>query len=451
MAKSAKFLTTLYGGYFHREVPGEDAELTRVGPGTPGGEYLRRAWQPIALSSELKDLPVAVRILGEDLVLFQDLSGRTGLLELHCSHRGTSLEFGIVSERGIRCCYHSWLFDVDGRILETPGEPPESTLKDRLCHGAYPTLEYNGLVFAYLGPPDKRPDFPIYDTYDIPDNRLVPYSLVWACNWVQIIENGMDPAHTVFLHTKISYSHFSPAWGELPVMEWRETPLGMIYITTRRCGDLVWVRSNDIILPNLTQAGAIWEDAAQEKIFTRAGLTRWTTPIDDTHTLIIGWRHFNDAVDPYHKGNEQECGKGTVDFFGQTGDRPYEERQRIPEDYDAQVSQRPIAVHALEHLGTTDRGVTMFRKIVRRGIRAVKRAAEPTPLGATLVPTYAHDTVVRVPTPATGDDRELLRDIGREVTKIVVEGEYHVGGDRQAEIERRVCALASRRTGAAGG
>ena len=100
----------------------ESEVLSRVGPGTPCGEYLRRFWQPVAFADELQDLPRALRILGEDLVIFRDRAGRVGLLQLHCSHRGTSLEFGLVSERGIRCCYHGWLYDVDGTILETPSE-----------------------------------------------------------------------------------------------------------------------------------------------------------------------------------------------------------------------------------------------------------------------------------------------------------------------------------------
>src|SRR5512134_3602112 len=107
-----------FDGYARRETPAPDAELTHVGPGTPGGEYLRRFWHPVAFSHELRDLPHRVRILGEDLVLFRDCSGRTGLLKLHCCHRLASLEYGLVSERGIRCCYHGWLFDIDGRILE---------------------------------------------------------------------------------------------------------------------------------------------------------------------------------------------------------------------------------------------------------------------------------------------------------------------------------------------
>lgn len=149
----APFLNKKFGAYYHREVPDEDAELARVGPGSPCGEYFRRFWQPVLMADELQDLPVKMRILGEDLILFRDKSGRIGAMELHCPHRGTSLEFGIVSECGIRCCYHGWLIDVDGRILETPGEPADSTLKDRLCHGAYPVHDYKGLVFVYMGPP----------------------------------------------------------------------------------------------------------------------------------------------------------------------------------------------------------------------------------------------------------------------------------------------------------
>ncbi len=109
MAERVPFLNTAYSAYHHRERPEEDAELTHVGPGTPCGEYLRRFWQPIITSEELQDLPRRLRIMGEDLVAFRDKSGAVGLLELHCPHRGTSLEFGLVSEKGIRCCYHGWL------------------------------------------------------------------------------------------------------------------------------------------------------------------------------------------------------------------------------------------------------------------------------------------------------------------------------------------------------
>ncbi len=275
------------------------------------------------------------------------------------------------TDHGIRCCYHGWLFAIDGRILETPGDPPGSTLKDRLCHGAYPVKEYRGLIFGYFGPPERIPEFPIYDSYEHPDDKLVPYSLTYPCNWLQVHENVMDPAHAVFLHTRVTFSHFADVWGELPVMEFVETPTGMIYITTRRWNDKVWVRSNDIILPNLAQVGHIWEDGQERKQFCRVGITRWTTPVDNRTCKIIGWRHFHPDVNPRGIGKEEECGLETVDFYGQTGAGPYQDRQRLPGDFDAQVSQRPIAIHALEHLTYCDKGVVMLRRLLRREMQKV--------------------------------------------------------------------------------
>jgi nitrite reductase/ring-hydroxylating ferredoxin subunit len=125
MATRAPFLKTRYGGYHHRYVPQENSELTHVGPDTPCGEYMRRFWQPICFSDDLADLPLKVKMFGEELVAFRDGRGAVGLLELHCPHRGTSLEFGLVGAKGVRCCYHGWLFDVDGAILETPGRAGE--------------------------------------------------------------------------------------------------------------------------------------------------------------------------------------------------------------------------------------------------------------------------------------------------------------------------------------
>jgi phenylpropionate dioxygenase-like ring-hydroxylating dioxygenase large terminal subunit len=174
MATRAPFLKARYSGYHHRHVPREDTELTHVGPETPCGEYMRRFWQPICYTDDINDLPVAIKILGEELVVFRDGSGAIGLLERHCPHRGTSLEFGLVGAKGIRCCYHGWLFDVDGTILETPGEPASSTIKHKLCHGAYPVHEAHGIVFAYMGPPDRMPAFPTYDSFNRPGYRMIP-------------------------------------------------------------------------------------------------------------------------------------------------------------------------------------------------------------------------------------------------------------------------------------
>ena len=417
MTTRAPFLTTRFGGYYHRAVPQEDAELTHIGPATPCGEYLRRFWQPVCFTDELRDLPLRVRILGEDMVVFRDFRGAVGLLELHCPHRGTSLEFGLISERGIRCCYHGWLFDVDGAILETPGEPATSTLKDRLCHGASPTQEHHGVVFAYMGPPEQRPPFPRYDSFGRPGYRLVPGpTYYYPCNWLQILENAMDPVHTAFLHTIVSGWQFTDEFGQVPELDFTETPAGMMYIATRRVGDNIWARMVENILPNLQQVAPIWEDGHREHPFSGPMLSRWIVPVDDTNTLLIELRHVSETagVTPGGWANK-------VMAPGQLAADAYEAGQRKPGDYEAQVSQRPIAIHGLEHLGVTDRGVTMFRQLLRHGIRAVQDGRSPNGLCGetdTVIGTYANDTVVRVPLAATEeDDRQLMRATGRKLAE----------------------------------
>jgi nitrite reductase/ring-hydroxylating ferredoxin subunit len=411
MVARAPFLSTAYSAYHHRERPADDEELTRIGPDTPCGEFLRRFWQPIILTSELRELPRRVRILGEDLVTFRDKRGAIGLLELHCPHRGTSLEFGLIGEKGIRCCYHGWLFDVDGTILEMPGEPADSTLKDRLFHGAYPVHEHAGLVFAYMGPPDKQPAFPLLDTYSLPSYKLIARApTVWECNWLQVKENSMDPAHLAFLHTLPGSEGFTEDLRELGEWDWMETPIGMVYIDTRRQGDRVWVRVADFILPNIHQFPPNADPMAQRNSINRPLATTWAVPLDDTHTMQIGY---------YHAPGGKELRRGAG--FGQDGSRSYEERQRVPGDYDAQVSiHGGIARHGLEHLAATDRGVTMMRNMIRRGIRAVRNGEDlgyRVPSNGSAVPTYGHDRVVSgvAPAPTPEEDRRLLREVARSV------------------------------------
>ncbi len=416
MAARAPFLNTAYSAYHHRARPPVDEELTRVGPATPCGEYLRRFWQPVVLASELGEVPRRLRILGEDLVAFRDKSGAIGLLELHCPHRGTSLEFGLVGDKGIRCCYHGWLFDVDGTILETPGEPADSTLKDRLCHGAYPVREHAGLVFAYMGPPDNEPEFPMLDTYDLPGHRLTARApTLWECNWLQVKENSMDPAHLAFLHTLPGSEGFTDDFKELGEWDWMETPVGMVYIDTRRQGDRVWVRVADFILPNIHQFPPNADPMALRNSINRPMATTWAVPLDDTHTMQIGYYRAPE-------GKEPRRGAG----FGQDGNRPYEERQRVPGDYDAQISiHGGVARHGLEHLATTDRGIIMMRNMIRRCIRAVAKGEElksPMRRNGAPVSTYSHDRVVAgiAPAPTPEADRRLLREVARGVVRETV-------------------------------
>ena len=177
----------------------ENRKLTQVGPGTPGGELLRRYWQPFAGLHQVTDeSPTAfVRILGEALVLFRDRSGRVGLLADHCSHRGASLLYGRVEERGIACAYHGWLYDTAGNCLECPAEPADSKFHLTVKHRAYPVEKLMGLYWAYLGPlpapPIRRLDVAAYPVEHIQE-------MIYDANWVQIVENHVDSTHIYILH-----------------------------------------------------------------------------------------------------------------------------------------------------------------------------------------------------------------------------------------------------------
>ncbi len=434
-AKPAK-----YAGYHQREIPGTDRELTAVGPGTPLGEYVRSAWQPICLSSQLGDLPLAIRILGEDLVAFRDKSGRVGVLHRHCAHRGASLEFGVLMEHGISCCYHGWHFDIDGTILATPAEPPTTRIKDKIVQGAYPTIELHGLVFAYFGDPAHVPPPPRLDTAEDERVELKPFVLSIPCNWLQVYENSQDPVHVVWLHARIAGAHFDESNAAEQELDFLETPLGMMNVQTRRWGDAVWTRNVECILPNLNQTGALWESADTEKMFQRVGLTRWIVPIDDTNSLQIGWRHLGSHLDPAGKDRPEAIGVNTIDFEGQDDSTTYEQRQRRPGDYDAQVSQRPVAVHALEHLVLSDKGVVLLRWLLRRAVRAFAEGKRPPAVGLDQLSTFTQDTVTLLPR-GEGDDRTLLRRHGALVAEAVLASAGRTPAEREAIVREAVAGL----------
>ena len=400
----------------------DDNFLTAVGAGTPCGEYLRRFWHPFMLACELKDLPVALRLLGEDLVVFRDRGGRLGLLHKHCAHRGTSLEFGIPQARGIRCCYHGWHFDVDGTILETPAEPPGSRIKENFCQGAYRVIERHGLLFAYLGAPERLPPFAAYDTFDFPaDNRLAPFKLALPCNWLQVVENACDPIHNAFLHTIVDGQQFSPAFKALPALDFVPTPLGFLAMATRRVRDFVFVRSSDIILPNVAQFPTGANRVERESCGANPYVTRWAVPLDDHNALYIGYGHLNAHNAASRDLSPEKYGVGKLPFVGQTDDRPYEERQREPGDFDALASQGRIANRKAEHLGTSDRGVALFRRLLKKAITEPASAFpgrdrvedEPTA-------SFVHEVVLRLP-PGVMTDVDSIGQFGRETARRYLE------------------------------
>lgn len=421
-----------------------DAAFQSVQPGTPGGEYLRRFWHPFLLSEQLDHRPKVVRVLSEDLVVYRDLSGGLGLVHKHCAHRGASLEYGIVAEKGIRCCYHGWLFGNDGTLMETPGEPPDSPLRKRVCQGAYPVIEINGIIFAYMGPPDRRPPFPTMDAMVMPGNRMKPYLIASPCNWIQVAENSMDPFHVAFLHTRVSGPQFSEVFGTLPLIDYHETPHGFFYTNARRVGDYIWIRSHDYLLPNFSQNGAIFENVGRVRYFGRPGLTRWVTPVDDTHTLVIAWRHFNDRDDPAGLGRPDDVGVGKTDFYGQSDAAPYEQRQDSPGDWEAWVSQGPMTSHAREHLATTDKGVALLRRKLRKAIDALANGVEPqqsVPEATGAIATMAGDTILRIPLNPEQDDREMILHICRAVAAALMETRHLPDSERRAAMHDRLVGL----------
>ena len=412
-----------------------DPELTEVGPGTDCGEYMRRFWMPVAMTDQVGDVPYRIRILSEDLVLFREPGeGKLGLTHLHCAHRNMSLEFGIIEPGGIRCSYHGWKYGLDGTVLETPCEPPASQVKKKVCLGAYPVIEYKGLAFAYLGPKDTMPPFPVMDTFDEDGDEMLPSLIKSPCNWLQVMENAWDPFHVVYLHTLAVRSQFIDAFAEMPMIEFHESKFGDFYTNVRRVDDIVWLRIHDHMMPSFTQNGAHFPVPDSPRYFGRCGLSRWVVPIDDTHTQVVTWRHFRDGDDPKGLTNKSKVGFGSTDFYGQDPDRPYEMRQRDPGDYDAWVSQGPKNIHARENLSFTDRGVAKVRRMLRNEIRSVavgNPVKHPTDDYDGILPTYAGDTMLRIPVQDSRDDGAILKEISFAVAGIFK------AGDEQPIAERK--------------
>ena len=186
----------------------EDNELmTRVGPGTPMGDMIRQYWTPVMRSSDLPERdssPERIRLLGEDLVILRDTSGRVGLMAENCSHRGCSLFYGRNEEDGIRCIYHGWKYDVTGQCVDMPNEPAASNFKTKVRQRAYPCIEAGGMVWTYMGPRETPPPLPDLEWMSVPEShrRLTPFQR--ECNWVQALEGDIDTSHLYFLHGRLN-------------------------------------------------------------------------------------------------------------------------------------------------------------------------------------------------------------------------------------------------------
>jgi phenylpropionate dioxygenase-like ring-hydroxylating dioxygenase large terminal subunit len=355
--------------------PSYRRELTEVGPGTPCGEYLRRYWHPVGLSADAGERPKQVRVLGEDLILFRDRQGRAGLLYPRCCHRGTTLYYGKVEERGIRCCYHGWLFDVEGHCLDQPCEAEGGRARNKVRQPWYPVRERYGLIFAYLGPIERKPVLPRYDILE----DLGPGEFIDAddtsigsggpalvpCNWLQHFENIMDPFHVPILHGSFSGVQFVPQMGIMPRVDFQSTPRGTLTVQDRILSDgRLHHRITEAVFPTLRVV-----PSPRVESYGTCEQIGWMLPIDDGSFRI------------YVAGRTKEkgtLGKGRSKYGGKWWwDLTEEEHQRMPGDYEAQVGQGRITFHSEEHLVSSDKGIAMLRRLLARQIKAVQDGGDP--------------------------------------------------------------------------
>lgn len=345
------------------------AALTATRPDTPMGALLRHFWQPVAVARELAaGTARSIRILSEDLTLFRGEGGSARLVGARCAHRRTLLATGWVEEDAIRCMYHGWAFDGMGNCIDRPAERDASPCNVRIA--GYPTREYGGLIFAYLGPGEPPEfDLPRKDPFEAPDRILYARTERWNCNWLQMVENSMDALHVSFVHQKGRSGNFIKSVSQaLPELEYFETESGIRQIATRgegnvRVSDWTFPNNNHVSVPGL-EAGDAWIDVGH-----------WNVPIDDENTYRVNiWStpkqspEIDARVSAYfEKAGAYDPADHHDELFVE-GRYPADQLFDLTsaQDYVAQRGQGVIADRELEVLGRSDAGIAMLRRIFAR-------------------------------------------------------------------------------------
>ena len=383
--------------------------ITQVGPGTASGAVHRHYWQPVALAEELEGKrPLrAVRLLGEDLVVFRGEDGAYGLLGRHCCHRGADLAYGRLEGGGLRCAFHGWLFDAAGKCLEQPAEPEGSTLHQRIQHKAYPCVEKGGVLFAYMGMGDPPP-FPGLDCFSAPDAYTFAFKGYVECNWLQLLEVGIDPAHASFLHRFEEDTAAEEGYGQQfgddvvdsglamtrvmrqasrPEIRVDETDYGLQLITLRDLDNKgMHVRVTNLLFPN-----AISIPMSNEMV-----ITQWHVPVDDTQSYW--YAIFTSFVDPVDKQlmREQRLElyelpdyRPRVNRSNNYGYDPEEQATRTftgmgddinVHDQWAVESMGAIQDRTQENLATTDVAIAAYRRMLRVAADSAQNGSEALPM-----------------------------------------------------------------------
>jgi len=352
--------------------------LTEVGRGTPMGELMRRYWQPIGAAVDLENKWTRrVRLLGEDLVIFKDRQGRLGLIAEQCPHRRASFAHGIPTENGIRCPYHGWEYNAQGQCIHQPNELDKCAFRDKVSTDAYPVEEMGGMLFAYMGP-QPQPLLPRWDGFVAEGTIRIMGRTILPINWLQIMENSLDPVHTEWLHghhyeflkeqegvkVAISTRHLKIDFKEF---EYGMTKHRLLEGHSEDGDD--WKVGHPIVFPNMLAVGN-----GDEK--SRYYSFQMRVPVDDTHTMHL-W--FNAYVPP----NGVEVPKHLLEKV-HTYEVPFvdEQGEFIVDNVDGQdmmawISQGPIADRSLENLGSTDKGIVMYRRMLKREMQKVQAGIDP--------------------------------------------------------------------------
>ena len=352
--------------------------LTEVGRGTPMGELMRRYWQPIGAAVDLESKwTQRVRLLGEDLVIFKDRQGRLGLIAEQCPHRRASFAHGIPTENGIRCPYHGWEYNAQGKCIHQPNEQDKCAFRDKVSTDAYPVQEMGGMLFAYLGP-QPQPLLPRWDGFVAQNTIRIMGRTILPINWLQIMENSLDPVHTEWLHghhyeflkeqegikVAISTRHLKIDFKEF---EYGMTKHRLLEGHSEDGDD--WKVGHPIVFPNMLAVGN-----GDEK--SRYYSFQMRVPVDDTHTMHL-W--FNAYVPPQGvtvpKHLLEKVHTYEVPFMDDKGE--YIVDNVDGQDMMAWISQGAIADRSLENLGSTDKGIVMYRRMLKREMQKVQAGIDP--------------------------------------------------------------------------
>ncbi len=346
----------------------QNQRLTQVGAGTPMGEVLRRYWHPIGGESEFKTRATkTVRLMGENLVLYKDLSGNFGLIDRHCPHRRADMAYGMLEACGLRCSYHGWLFDHDGKCTDQPYEDtanPTGRYKDRIKIKAYPVRAHAGLLWAYMGPA-PAPELPDWEPFSWKNGfRQIVISEL-PCNWLQGQENSIDPIHFEWMHANWSQrlrGDTGPYGPKHLKIDFREYDFGFTYNRIREDTDEnhpLWTIGRACLWPNAVFTGDHFE---------------FRVPVDDYNMLSIGW--FFTRVP---RDQEPYVQKSIPVWNGpiKAPNGEWITSHVMNQDFVAWIGQGAISDRTQENLGLSDRGIGMMRKQFMRDMEKVRNGEDP--------------------------------------------------------------------------